>query len=117
MVNSVHLLGRLGADPELRHTQTDKAVCNLRLATDGYNGETEWHAVVAWGKQAEFCSTYLRKGAIVFIGGRLQTRSWEDKDGGKRYKTEVVAHTVQAPRLSLATPVDEPDDTETDVPF
>lgn len=102
-VNKVILIGNLGADPELRYTSGNQAVADLRLATSrkwrNKNNEmqedTQWHRVVVWGKQAEQCKEYLAKGRQVFIEGRLQTRQWEDRDGNKRYTTEVVAQTVQ----------------------
>jgi len=103
-VNKVILIGNLGQDPELRYTPGGTAVADLRIATnrryktrDGdWQEETEWHSVVVWSKQAENCKEYLAKGRTVYIEGRLQTRSWDDqKSGQKRYKTEVVADTVQ----------------------
>lgn len=102
-INKVILIGNLGADPELRYTPGGQAVADLRLATSrrwqGKDGspqeETQWHRVVVWGKQAEQCKEFLAKGRQVFIEGRLQTRSWEDRDGNKRYTTEVVAQQVQ----------------------
>ncbi|MCA9668042.1 MAG: single-stranded DNA-binding protein [Myxococcales bacterium] len=102
-INKVILIGNLGADPELRYTSGGQAVTDLRLATsrrftgrDGSQQEdTQWHRVVVWGKQAEHCKEYLSKGRQVYVEGRLQTRSWEDRDGNKRYTTEVVAQTVQ----------------------
>lgn len=102
-VNKVILVGRLGNDPEIRYTQQGVAVTNFNIATSenwvdkaGLKQErTEWHRIVVWGKMAETCSQYLAKGRQVFVEGRLQTRQWEDKDGGKRYTTEVVAATVQ----------------------
>jgi len=102
-VNKVILLGRLGQDPELKYTPGGMAVCTLRLATNEYwvdksgqkQEKTEWHSVVVWGKQAEHCNQYLAKGRQVFVEGRLQTRSWDAKDGTKRYATEVNASTVQ----------------------
>ncbi|MGA0163243.1 MAG: single-stranded DNA-binding protein [Bdellovibrionota bacterium] len=102
-INKVILVGRLGADPEIRYTQSGAGVANFNLATsetwldrDGQRQEkTEWHRVVVWGKMAETCSQYLGKGRQVYVEGRLQTRSWDDKDGNKRYTTEVVANTVQ----------------------
>lgn len=104
MLNKVMLIGRLGRDPELRYTQGGAPVANFTMATserwrdkDGETQErTEWHRVVVWGKTAEFCGEYLRKGRQVYVEGRLQTREWEDKDGGTRKTTEVVAMTVQA---------------------
>ncbi len=102
-VNKVIILGNLGADPELRYTQSGSAVCTLRLATNerwkdkgGQPQErTEWHSVVVFGRQAENSAQYLQKGSAAYIEGRLQTRSWEDKDGHTRYTTEIVAQTVQ----------------------
>ena len=102
-VNKVILVGNLGRDPELRFTQGGTAVCQLNLATTrSYNNrnnerveDTEWHRVVVWGKQAEHCEKYLSKGRQVYVEGRLQTRSYDDKDGVKRWSTEVVADTVQ----------------------
>lgn len=101
--NRVVILGNLGQDPELRYTQSQNAVCTLNVATtdyrtsaDGQKQEfTEWHRVVVWNKQAENCAKYLAKGRSVMVEGRLQTRSFEDKQGQKRYITEIVAQTVQ----------------------
>ncbi len=102
-VNKVIIIGNLGRDPELRYTQGGSAVCQLNIATTRrYTNrtneqveETEWHRVVVWGKQAEHCSNYLSKGRQVYVEGRLQTRNYDDKDGVKRYSTEIVAETVQ----------------------
>lgn len=102
-VNKVILLGRLGQDPELKYTPGGSAVCNFSLATtEGWTDKqgqkqekTEWHRVVVWGKLAELCNQYLAKGRQAFIEGRLQTRAWDDKDGNKRYTTEILAATVQ----------------------
>ena len=102
-VNKVILVGNLGQDPEMRYTASGTAVCNLSLATkevyQDRNGErqerTEWHRVVVWGKVGENCSKYLKKGRQVYLEGRLQTRSWEDKNGQKRYTTEINANNVQ----------------------
>ena len=102
-VNKVILVGRLGQDPEMRYTPSGTAVCNLSLATSesfqDRNGErqerTEWHRLVVWGKIGETCSKYLKKGRQVYVEGRLQTRSWEDKNGQKRYTTEINANNVQ----------------------
>jgi single-strand DNA-binding protein len=97
-VNKVILIGNLGADPELRYTSGGQAVCDLRLATNeswtdksGQKQErTEWHRVVMWGKPAEICKQYLTKGQKLYVEGRLQTRSWDDKEGNKRYSTEII---------------------------
>ncbi|MCO4760718.1 MAG: single-stranded DNA-binding protein, partial [Myxococcales bacterium] len=102
-VNKVILIGNLGAKPELRHTGGGYPVTELRLATaerrkdrDGnWSDHTEWHSIVVWGKQAENCERYLDKGRQVYVEGRLQTRDWVGNDGQKRYKTEIVANTVQ----------------------
>jgi single-strand DNA-binding protein len=99
-MNSVFLVGRLGADPELRRTGAGKAVCNLRVATErggaeGKTQEPDWHRVVVWDRQAETCAQYLQKGRMVAVSGRLQHRAWETDKGEKRYSTEVVAYRVQ----------------------
>lgn len=102
-INKVILIGNLGRDPEMRYTQGGTPVCQLSLATTrSYTNksnerveETEWHRVTVWSKQAEFCNQYLSKGRQVYVEGRLQTRSYEDKDGIKRYSTDIVADTVQ----------------------
>ncbi len=102
-VNKVLLIGRLGNNPEIRHTNTGSAVANFNIATsenwNDKNGQkqerTEWHRIVVWGKLAELCEKYLSKGRQCYVEGRLQTRSWDDKDGNKRYTTEVVATTIQ----------------------
>ena len=101
-VNKVILIGNLGADPELKYTPNGAAVANLSLATidtwkdnDGNKQErTEWHRVIVWKKLAEITAEYLKKGSKVYFEGRLQTRSWEDKDGVKRYTTEVGADNM-----------------------
>jgi single-strand DNA-binding protein len=102
-VNRVFLIGRLGADPELKFTANSRAVCNFSLATsetwkDKQSNEkqerTEWHKIVCWGDQAEHCKKYLAKGREACVEGKLQTRSYEDKEGKKRYVTEIVAERV-----------------------
>lgn len=102
-LNRVMIIGNLGQDPELRYTQNQTAVCTLNIATTdsrvGADGQkkdfTEWHRVVVWSRQAENCAKYLAKGRPVFVEGRLQTRSWEDQNGNKRYTTEIVAQNIQ----------------------
>ena len=98
-VNKVTLMGNLGADPEIRYTQSGTTVANIRLATnaewkDRTSGEkrvhTEWHRVVIFGKLAEIAGEYLRKGNGVYFEGRLQTRKWQGQDGQDRYTTEVI---------------------------
>ncbi|MBW1668317.1 MAG: single-stranded DNA-binding protein [Deltaproteobacteria bacterium] len=135
-VNKVILIGNLGADPELRYTPGGKAVASFSLATHeqwtGKNGEkgerTEWHRIVAWDRLGEICGEYLHKGSQVYVEGRLQTRSWEDRDGNKRYTTEIIAQRMQmlgAPgKAGKATTVEEsfPEEEpisvpEDDIPF
>ena len=96
-VNRVILIGRLGQDPEIKHTSGGKEVCNMSLATeDGKadNKRTEWHRIVAWGKTAVNCDKYLSKGRQVYIEGSLRTRRWQDKNGNDRQTTEVHAYSV-----------------------
>jgi len=101
-VNKVILVGNLGKDPETREAGKG-TVCGFPLATneswtdkDGQKQErTEWHSIAAWGKLGEICAKYLKKGRQVYVEGRLQTRSWEDDNGNKRYRTEIVATDVQ----------------------
>ena len=101
-LNRVMLLGNLGADPELRMTPSGQAVLKLRLATsESYldrnkvrQERTEWHSVVVWGKRAEALNKILSKGSRIFIEGGLRTSSYDDKEGHKRYKTEVVATEI-----------------------
>lgn len=139
MVNKVILVGNLGRDPELKYTAGGQAVATLNLATsrrfkdrDGNQQEqTEWHRIVAWGRTAEVVNQYARKGRQLYVEGRLQTRQWEDRDGHKRYTTEVVADSIQllGPRggssegggggggeSSYAEPT-EPPITDDDIPF
>lgn len=97
MLNRVILVGRLVADPEHRMTQTGKGVANLRVAVDrkGREKETDFFDVTAWGQSADFASTYLSKGRLVAIEGRLQVRQYTDKDNQQRKVWEVVADTIQ----------------------
>ena len=102
-VNKVILIGDLGKDPEVRHTANGKAVARFSLATsevwndaDGNRQErTEWHNVVVWGKQGETCAQYLAKGRQAYIEGSIRNRSYDDKNGQKRYITEIVAQRVR----------------------
>ena len=100
-LNKVQLIGHLGADPESRFTTSGSAVTNFNLATNeswksaegDAKEKTEWHRVVLFGKMAETAAEYMKKGQLVYIEGRLQTRSWEDKDNVKRYTTEILCDT------------------------
>ena len=102
-VNKVILVGNLGKDPELRYTPSGTAVATFSLATterfkdrDGNRQErTEWHNIVAWRQLAEICGKYLHKGKQVYIEGKIQTRSYDDRDGNKRYITEIVVDQMQ----------------------
>lgn len=102
-VNKVILIGNLGKDPDLRYTPGGQPVATFSLATsekwrdkDGVmQDRTEWHNIVVWGKPAEMAKEYLSKGRQVYIEGRIQTRNWDDKDGNKRYTTEIVALRIQ----------------------
>lgn len=102
-VNKVILVGRLGADPELKAVTSGQNVAKFNVATSenwtDKNGQkqerTEWHKIIVWGRQAENCARHLSKGRQVYIEGRLQTRQWDDPQGQKRYTTEIVANTVQ----------------------
>ncbi len=102
-VNKVILVGRLGRDPETRYTGGGQAVANFSMATDesykDKNGErqkrTEWHRITAWGKLAEICQQYLKKGTMVYIEGRIQSREWQDKEGQKRTSYDIVASVMR----------------------
>lgn len=138
MVNKVILLGALGADPEVRVATGNIKVARLRLATsetfkDKNTGDkkttTEWHTVVLWRHVAEIAEKYLHKGSMVYIEGKLSTREWTDKDGNKRYSTEVVADTLklmpgrndekkeQTTAAPEPEPVHQPADAPDDLPF
>jgi single-strand DNA-binding protein len=102
MVNKVILVGNLGADPDMSYTQSGTAKAAMRVATtekwtkDGEKQEkTEWHRVIAWGRLAEICGEYLAKGRQAYFEGKLQTREWEDKEGNKKWTTEVVVFSMQ----------------------
>lgn len=102
-VNKAILIGRLGADPDVRYTPGGQAVANFNIATDetytDKNGQkqekTEWHRIVAWGRTAELAGQYLKKGREVYVEGRIETREWQDKDGNRRYTTEIKAQNVR----------------------
>ena len=139
-VNKAILVGRLGKDPEVKYTQGGTSVAKFTLATNevwkDQSGEkqerTEWHNIVAWSKLAEICGQYLSKGSRVYIEGRIQTRSWEDKEGNKRYTTEIRADNMvmlsgkgeeTRPEKSAAAAASseggsiEPEITDDDIPF
>lgn len=101
-LNKAMIIGRLGQDPDVRYTQSNTAVANMSIATSErykdstgeWKENTEWHRVVAWGRLAEICQEYLKKGSLVYIEGPIQTRQWEDKEGQTRYTTEIKALTM-----------------------
>ena len=103
MVNKVIIIGNLGADPELRYTQSGAPVATFRVATTerwkGQDGQmqeqTEWHSIVAWKRLAEICGEYLSKGSKVYVEGSLKTRKWQDKSGNDRYTTEIIAREMK----------------------
>jgi len=103
MLNKAMVIGHLGADPEMRYTANGNAVTTFNVATSrqfsGPDGErreeTEWFRVVTWNRLAETCSQYLTKGRLVYVEGRMQTRSWDGQDGQKRYTTELIAQEVK----------------------
>ena len=136
-VNRVYLLGNLGADPVVRFTPKGTKVANISLATsrrwkdtnsDEVKEATDWHRVVLWAKRAELAEEYLKKGSPLHVEGELRNRSWTDKDGHKRYTTEVVARRIQfvgkpekaagEPPIVEEPPADqEPEVPDDDIPF
>ena len=127
-VNKVVIVGHLGADPETRFTPSGIAVANLNLATNEsrknsegeYQDHTEWHSCVLFGKRAEFAGEYLKKGQLVYLEGRLQTRSWEDDSGTKKYRTEVIGNeiTMLGKKVGTGGSSQERNDTsDDDLPF
>lgn len=97
MVNKATLVGHLGQDPELRYTSTGRPVCNFRIATNSYSGDqkyTEWHRITVWNKNAENCAQHLFKGRQVYVEGSIRTREWTDREGQKRWTTEIHADKV-----------------------
>lgn len=108
-LNKVFILGNLTRDPELRQTTGGQSVCSFSIATNRFytdslgqkQKQAEFHNIVAWGKQAEIINQYLKKGSILLVEGRLQTRSWQDQQGTKHWRTEIIAEQIQlGPRTS-----------------
>jgi single-strand DNA-binding protein len=103
LINKAIIIGNLGADPEIKYTQSDKKVATFTVATTekwkGQDGQmqesTEWHRIVAWERLAEICGEYLAKGSRVYIEGKIQTRKWQDQDGNTRYTTEITAREMK----------------------
>lgn len=126
-LNKVMLIGKLGQDPDGRTTTNGSRVVTVSLATDNYHkGQektTEWHRVVFWNKQAEIVEQYCKKGSQIFVEGSLQTNTWDDKDGNKRYTTQVVAFNIQmlgsksVAKKPQSTAENSQFTTEDDIPF
>lgn len=143
-VNKVILLGRLGKDPEMRYAPSGTAIATFSMATNSrqktegeWVDKTEWHNILAFGKNAEFAGEYLSKGKLVYIDGRLQTSSWEDQQGQKKYKTEIIVsefqligsksdgagssvqakNTAETSKEDQATPPEPEAEEEDDLPF
>jgi single-strand DNA-binding protein len=116
-INKVILVGNLASDPEMRTAPSGQQVCSFRLATNRFwidkttgqkQSKVEFHSIVAWGKLADLVSRYLTKGSMAFIEGRLETRSWQDPSGVKRFRTEVIATNIQlGPRTAKQTQAEE----------
>lgn len=119
-VNKAILIGHVGKPPEVRYTQGGAPVANFSLATNEYwnsqSGEkqerTDWHRIVAWRKLAEFCQEYVQKGALIYVEGKIRTRSYDDRDGTKRYITEIDAQTIQLLDKRMGGPRDATESTE-----
>jgi len=126
-LNKVQLIGHLGADPESRFTTSGSAVTNFNLATNeswksaegDAKEKTEWHRVVLFGKMAETAAEYMKKGQLVYIEGRLQTRSWDDKDNIKRYTTEILCDnfTMLGRKSDVADSSAKESEQDDDLPF
>lgn len=116
-LNKVFVLGNLTRDPELRQTPSGQAVCSFGVATNRFykdstgqkQKQAEFHNVVSWGRQAEIVNQYLKKGSAVLVEGRLQTRSWQDQQGTKHWRTEVIAQSIQLPPRGMGGGRDEYD--------
>jgi single-strand DNA-binding protein len=123
MLNKVFLMGRVGKEPEVKYTPSGSAVANFSMATsekwknkDGKQEEkTEWHNIVAWRKLAEICGSYVKKGDLIHIEGKITTRTWEDRDGNKRSTTEIVANELKM--LGGKKQQDPAPGGEDDIPF
>ncbi len=121
-LNKVMLIGNLGADPEIKYSASGTPIASFNIATsdnrknkDGeWEDRTEWHKVVMFGRQAEVCKDYLKKGSKIFVEGRLQTRSWDDQSGQKKYLTEVVGNNMVM--LDPRGQVSSTDESEHDTP-
>lgn len=124
MLNKVMIIGRMGAEPEIR-TGNSGTIARLRIATDesypDRNGQrierTEWHTVVAFQRTAEICQQYVHKGSLLYVEGKLQTRKWQDQQGQDRYSTEITASRIVLLDKRNAAPAADPYDNSNDIPF
>ena len=136
-LNKAMLVGYVGKDPEVKHTNNGTAICNFSVATteswkdqQGAKQErTEWHRITVWKRLAEIVGEYVRKGTLVYVEGRIETRKWQDNDGNDRYTTEIIAREVlmlgskdQAPRQTSEKPKEQSkpaqnNDDDSDIPF
>jgi single-strand DNA-binding protein len=118
--NLAILVGHLGQDPELKYTQGGKAVCNFTLAT-GRDDQVVWHNIVAWEKTAEIAKEYLHRGSLVYVRGRIVNRSYDDRDGNKKYVSEIVAFLVVSQDKKVGAPAEKPNERDNkdddDLPF
>lgn len=122
MLNKVQLIGNLGADPDIRITAGGKQVAEVRLATSygtGDKKETEWHRLIVWDKLADVVAKYTKKGSRIFVEGRIKSRSYDDKDGNKRYITEIVVNEMKLldSRDAAPAPADTGQSGADDLPF
>ena len=134
MYHTLILVGNLGRDPEMRYTPSGQAVATFSLATNRkwkdkegqMQDQTEWHNIVAWGRQAEIAKEYLKKGSPLFVEGRIQYRTYNDREGNKRFITEIVAQSVQmlgrkgaeaAPDMPEETAAEAPPSSDEEIPF
>ena len=123
-VNKVILIGHIGKDPEVRYMPSGEGIANITIATTekwkGKDGEkqekTEWHRVSFFGKLAEIVSEYVKKGSLIYVEGRLQTRKWQDQVGNDKYTTEIVADRMQMLGSKDSKPVEPPQDKPLDAP-
>lgn len=125
-LNKAILIGRLGKDPEIKYTHNGTPVANLHLATDRavkkgnqWEKETDWHRITAWKDLAEICERYLTKGSLIYVEGQIRTRSWDEKDGSKKYVTEIWAKDIKILDSKGETPgcITEQDLPMEDIPF
>lgn len=125
-LNKVILVGRLTQDPQIRTTPSGQSVGSFGLATNRFwtnqttnqrEAKADFHNIVLWGKLAEIASQYLKKGGLLLVEGRIQTRSWQDPSGNKKYKTEIIAENIQLPPKSMAPQINNKSDQQENIPI